>query len=808
MPRPSQVLVAQARHLRAARRVSGARPAAPRARAAAGSRLPRADRERSRRGAGRHRCDVARRQRRRFRDRNADAPSRHGNRRRADGAIAYARRKAALLRGRVRARTDDRRTDVSRVPLQRAHPLYERWAAIVASGLVFGIVHALGSASSQLLTVAIPLGVRRHGPRVRLRAHALLLGERDDPRLFQRDHGGRGVRLSRASSGERRARRDRCGEPGPRPARHGPYRARRCCAWRAPDLAHHGRTARVACGRRDAARRSSGPSPSRRPQARARATATTSSGFRSTACVIRTAAPALVTITRRVRIHRTACRIRRALLASSARSVAPRARAARVATDSHWSRDEIARELGSPLARIAVVRPEPDAFWTPGPAAPLPAPLARTPLRAHRRARANRARTRALAVEACARAFRAADETLVVVGELPPTRRGARARARLAVRQDRRERRDAARRSIDSARVVLVPSTAEGFGLVAVEALACGAAVLASDASALPEATDGAAPLLDPHDVDAWARAIRDVFDDDARADALRRHRARTFRRARPRRGRARDATALVRARRAVTERRAARRAHDRFDERAEARLESFGTERFCVRAHDARIVPIGIEARESTAASDSGVASKKCSPVTPGTDRLERAAAAVSDRQAARGVRLERHEPEIFFPRQDDRARRVRSSARKSRSETWPRNRVRVPMAAALSARSRRPRADDVEPHARERARRDRHVDAFVRQEPRDDEKCVAVARAEREPLDIDRARQDVRVATVVASHALRDVARIRDEGRRSRRGHAIPRGEPRDQRPRERRGARRRQPADVLRRTRRRSG
>ena len=31
-------------------------------------------------------------------------------------------------------------------------------AAIVASGLVFGLVHALGSASSQLLTVAIPLG--------------------------------------------------------------------------------------------------------------------------------------------------------------------------------------------------------------------------------------------------------------------------------------------------------------------------------------------------------------------------------------------------------------------------------------------------------------------------------------------------------------------------------------------------------------------------------------------------------------------------------------------------------------------------
>lgn len=196
-------------------------------------------------------------------------------------------------------------------------------------------------------------------------------------------------------------------------------------------------------------------------------------------------------------------------------------RAARVMTDSHWSRDEIARELRVPLERIAVVRPEPDAFWSPGPAETLPAPLGTRRFALLVGARERR-KNAALAVEACARAFRAGDETLVVVGELPPQ---ARARARsLGLRCGEIAASDEMLRALyRRARVVLVPSTAEGFGLVAVEALACGAALLASNASALPEATEGAAPLLDPQDPDAWARAIRDVFDDDARVEALRR---------------------------------------------------------------------------------------------------------------------------------------------------------------------------------------------------------------------------------------------------------------------------------------------
>ena len=67
-----------------------------------------------------------------------------------------------------------------------------------------------------------------------------------------------------------------------------------------------------------------------------------------------------------------------------------------------------------------------------------------------------------------------------------------------------------------------MPSLAEGFGLVAIEALACGAAVIAANTSALPEATQGAALLLDPYDAELWSEAIRGLLDDDAARRAWR----------------------------------------------------------------------------------------------------------------------------------------------------------------------------------------------------------------------------------------------------------------------------------------------
>ena len=82
------------------------------------------------------------------------------------------------------------------------------------------------------------------------------------------------------------------------------------------------------------------------------------------------------------------------------------------------------------------------------------------------------------------------------------------------------------------ARALLLPSLYEGFGLTALEAMACGTPVIVSDRSSLPEVVGDAALFVDPEDPTAIAAAIHRLFTDDAVAksrSALGRERARLF---------------------------------------------------------------------------------------------------------------------------------------------------------------------------------------------------------------------------------------------------------------------------------------
>jgi glycosyltransferase involved in cell wall biosynthesis len=73
------------------------------------------------------------------------------------------------------------------------------------------------------------------------------------------------------------------------------------------------------------------------------------------------------------------------------------------------------------------------------------------------------------------------------------------------------------------------PSWIEGFGLPVVEAMACGAPVIASDRGSIPEIADGAALLVDSDDAAMLARQIGLVLSS---ADEARRLRERGFERA------------------------------------------------------------------------------------------------------------------------------------------------------------------------------------------------------------------------------------------------------------------------------------
>ncbi|MBV9270287.1 MAG: glycosyltransferase [Candidatus Eremiobacteraeota bacterium] len=179
---------------------------------------------------------------------------------------------------------------------------------------------------------------------------------------------------------------------------------------------------------------------------------------------------------------------------------------------SRWSASELARELGVDPSRFSITPPSPDPFFSP-----VDAQVTEPYVFAV--GAPDKRKNVAFLIDAWHTAFPNKEVDLHVAGSLNDA--DERRAAECGVQRSRPN--DVALRDLyGRALVVAVPSIAEGYGLMSVEAMACGAAVIAADAAALPEACDGAAMLLPTDDPQVWSQALRSLAADQQALAELR----------------------------------------------------------------------------------------------------------------------------------------------------------------------------------------------------------------------------------------------------------------------------------------------
>ncbi|GAI60191.1 unnamed protein product, partial [marine sediment metagenome] len=71
------------------------------------------------------------------------------------------------------------------------------------------------------------------------------------------------------------------------------------------------------------------------------------------------------------------------------------------------------------------------------------------------------------------------------------------------------------------AEVFVLPTLYEGFGFPVLEAMACACPVITSNTSSLPEVVGGAGIMVDPHNTNRLAQAMRQVLTDSELRDNM-----------------------------------------------------------------------------------------------------------------------------------------------------------------------------------------------------------------------------------------------------------------------------------------------